>query len=156
MIKLLTFLRNDLLRYFGVINRTQSKRWLSKSFNLPKPSSKNSYFKYNKVEYARCYAKWNCSNKNCKNSWLSAYTWISFDALKVNKKLFKNYDFSGSNFKSTDFLQQICKSCNSKINQIIYYNNLEKRDDVDERKPHIRKLCIKCQKGYYCNEDWQY
>lgn len=133
---------------------------LSKSFILPKAKETSlSYFKdpATEVEYGRTYAKWNCSNKKCKNKWYSAYTWICFKFLKDNKNLYKNSKsnvrppFSGSDLKLSDFFQQKCRRCNSETNKIIHYDNLLK-SDLDTHNPHKSELCIKCSRGYPCQD----
>jgi uncharacterized protein YukJ len=60
------------------------------------------------------------------------------------------YPFSGQNLKINDFLQQFCKKCGSKTNQIVYYDN-HSRNIPDSLKPHCSDLCVKCLNGAPCN-----
>ena len=82
-----------------------------------------------------------------------------FNAIKNNKILYENsssaFDildapFSGSNLKETDYLQQICKSCYSKNNKIIYYDN-HSGLITNLHYPHRSDLCAKCISGSPCN-----
>jgi hypothetical protein len=119
----------------------------------------SSYFKDNGVEYARSYAKWRCSNKSCRNTWFSAYTWISFKALKSNLELYisppKSKEkvekaFKGSILKEGEYFQQLCRKCNTKNNKIIYFANLEGGEGFDSQTPHRSELCQKCLSGHPC------
>ena len=135
-----------------------------KSFRLPNPGD-NSYFKYKDVEYAKVFGKWKCSNKKCRNKWESAYTWIRFEALKNTKEFIptssklleefkvngRGFPFDGSTLKDGDYLQEKCRRCLSKNNQIIYYDKLIPSHS-DTYKNHRSDLCAKCLSGHPCSE----
>lgn len=153
--------RQQIIILLGKIRSLYSTAILSKSFLLPKSKhTSSSYFKDPTTgkEYSRTYGKWKCSNKKCQNKWYSAYTWICFNFLKSNKNLYKNNSksndrpiFSGSGLKLSDFFQQKCRRCNSETNKIIHYANLKKFEG-DTHNPHKSELCIKCSRGYYCQD----
>lgn len=146
------------MKLISFISRTLSTK-TAKIFNLPGEHRHNSYFKYNNTEYARAYAQWKCSNPKCKNTWESAYTWISFNFLKTNNDLHAHHvigstnirekPFSGSKLTTNDFFQEECKTCGSQNNNIVWYDNL-KSSNLDTRKPHKSSLCAKCKLGHYC------
>lgn len=142
----------------------QSLKEPLKSIILPSRFSKN-YFKYSGVKYSRLIAKWKCNR--CGYSWISSYTWVSFDAIKRNHSLSKpqskderkilkfsplGWAFTGKNLKKGDYFNQSCEKCLSTSSQIKYYNNLITSgfypDIVDI--PHRSDLCDKCKIGSLC------
>lgn len=107
------------------------------------------------IEYGRNFGKWKCLT--CKKSWSSAYTWISLDFCFKNNIIFKDrkgkYWFSGKDLKDKEFLIEKCNNCDDSNNSnviITSYNNLEGGNYVDNKIPHSSDLCVKCQKGYPC------
>lgn len=151
------------MKLISFISRTFSNK-NTKIFNLPDVSKDDKYFNYNGVEYSRAYAKWKCSNRKCKKTWESAYTWISFDSLRNNTELYDHpagrvrdttrensigKPFSGSKLNVNDYFQEECKACNSKINKIVWYDNLIS-SKADTIKPHRSDLCAKCKLDYPC------
>jgi len=145
----------------NILNRLMSTE---KSFRLPNPND-NSYFKCKGIEYAKVFGKWKCSNSKCRNKWESAYTWIRFEALKNTKEFVpttekqleefringRGFPFDGSILKDGDYLQEECRRCKSKNNQIIYYDKLIPSHS-DTHKNHRSDLCAKCKSGYPCTE----
>jgi hypothetical protein len=109
------------------------------------------------IRFGRNFGKWKCLN--CKNSWSSAYTWISTNFCLTNNVTFKdNKDklwFSGKGLIYKEFLIEKCKNCSDGNNTnviVTSYNNLEGSNYNDNRKPHNANLCVKCQKGYPCQK----
>lgn len=137
-----------------------------KPFRLPKYG--NKYFKDPEtgIEYAKTFAKWKCSNKKCRNKWDSAYTWITFEALTKNTKVYlptsekelnefrsykQEFPYDGSILKEGDYLHEECRRCLSENNPIIYYDELIPSNS-DIHKNHRDDLCAKCKSGHPCTE----
>ncbi|CAG8478679.1 6513_t:CDS:2 [Cetraspora pellucida] len=91
-------------------------------------------------KYYRVFGEWECTN--CKNSWKSAYTWIS-----LQKFIQQDLDLN-----SDDYCMQNCKRCKSDKSVIKLYKPLDK----GESNKHKRHLCAKCISGDYCCETGDY
>ena len=96
-------------------------------------------------EWYRVFGEWKCTRKRCKKTWSSAYTWISLSKYKEDTPI-SELD------KSQDYYQQECKSCKSKINELLRYKHLEISEDKEVNRPHRSDLCAKCQSGSLCQE----
>ncbi|PKY48454.1 hypothetical protein RhiirA4_445348 [Rhizophagus irregularis] len=85
----------------------------------------------------RVFGNWKCLN--CQNRWSSAYTWISLQKFIEQKHLVQG-----------DFFMQNCKKCKKNNNDNCTISNYKPLELSDSEKPHIRKLCAKCQHGATC------
>ena len=119
--------------------------------------------KFSNIEYGRNFGLWKCLK--CKNSWSSAYTWISLNFCFNNKEILKIKDkqdkqkmeewFSCDKLKDKYFLVEECRDCCDKHNnsvKILRYRNLKWSGERDNHIPHREDLCVKCIKGYKCTE----
>ncbi|CAG8681934.1 hypothetical protein GLOIN_2v1879451 [Rhizophagus irregularis DAOM 181602=DAOM 197198] len=85
----------------------------------------------------RVFGNWKCLN--CQNRWSSAYTWVSLQKFIEQKHLVQG-----------DFFMQNCKKCKKNNNDNCTISNYKPLELSDSEKPHIRKLCAKCQHGATC------